>query len=480
MLCTDPPYSVLLFLHVFGYPMTDSSLNAAHPTPQRDAFTSRFGVIAATLGSAVGLGNIWKFPYLTGANGGAGFLVVYLIATLLIALPVMIAEITLGRTARANAIGTLKTLAPRGQPWWLIGAAGTLAAFLILAFYTVVAGWVFAYTAHALTGQLDASTPEAAKNAFNSLTHSPWHVLIWQWVVLALTGGIILFGVSKGIEAVTKRLMPILFLLLLAIGIRSLTLPGASAGLAFLFTPDFSKITASVILTAMGLAFFKLSIGIGTMMTYGSYFRDDQNIPATAVRVMFADLAVSMLAGIAIFPAVFAFGFEPSAGPSLLFITLPAVFAGMPAGGVFLALFFVLTSIAALGAMLSILEVPVAALCEERKWSRRRATVVCLILLALVGATAALSDTWLAAVRPFGMSFFDLYDYLSSNILMPIGGIGLCLFVGWNWGKTRFAAALSNQGQLANLRTIDVLFFLARWISPLLVGWVMLKSLGVL
>jgi NSS family neurotransmitter:Na+ symporter len=448
-------------------------------TPKaRDGFTSKFGVLAATLGSAVGLGNIWKFPYLTGENGGASFLLVYVIATLLVGLPVMISEIMLGRKSKTDAVTTLSKLAPKGQPWWLIAVMGVLAAFLIMSFYSEVAAWVFAYIFKAIDGSILSTDPKVTGAAFGALISNPLQSLLWQWLVLALMGGILLMGVSKGIEAVTKKLMPVLFILLLIIGVRSLTLPGASEGLSFLFSPDFSKITAGVVLTAMGLAFFKLSIGMGCMMTYGSYFRDDQNIPVTAFRVMCADLFVSMLAGIAIFPAVFAFGFEPTAGPSLLFITIPAVFASIPFGHVFMVLFFVLSAIAATGAMLSILEVPVSVLSERFKMSRPKATLINLLVLGVVGSTCALSNNVLADVQIAGKTFFDLFDYLSSNILMPLGGIFLCLFVGWVWGEEKMRDALSNGGELA-LPILKPLFFIIRYVSPLLILIVMLKGLGL-
>jgi NSS family neurotransmitter:Na+ symporter len=256
-------------------------------------------------------------------------------------------------------------------------------------------------------------------------------------------------------------------------------LPGASQGLAFLFTPDFSKISAGVVLTAVGLAFFKLSIGMGTMITYGSYFRDDQNIPATTFRVMCADLFVSLLAGIAIFPAVFAFGFQPAAGPSLLFITIPAVFASMPLGHVFMVVFFVLTAIAATGAMLSILEVPVSVLSERFGISRVKATVINLLLLAVVGSGCALSNSLAADFKLHGMTMFDLFDFVTSNVLMPLGGIFLCLFTGWVWGYDRFRDALSNGGKLNNEGLLRVLFIVLRFVSPALILVVMLKGLKV-
>ena len=281
----------------------------------------------------------------------------------------------MGRKAKADAVTTMQKLSPNRAPWWLIGALGALAAFLIMAFYTDVAGWVFAYIFKSLVGNTLSTNPEQTGAAFTSLITDPVQSVLWQWVVLAVVGLIIGLGVSKGIEAVTKRLMPILFGILIIVCIRSLTLPGAGEGLAFLFQPDFSKVTAAMVLTAMGLSFFKLSVGMGTMITYGSYFRDDQNIPGTTIRVMLADLSVSLLAGIAIFPAVFAFGFKPDAGPSLLFITIPAVFASMPLGGVFMVLFFVLAAVAATGAMLSLMEVPVAFLADRTRLNRTQATI---------------------------------------------------------------------------------------------------------
>ena len=448
---------------------------------KRDGFTSNLGVLAATLGSAVGLGNIWKFPSLTGMNGGAAFLIVYLASTLLVGLPAMIAELTLGRAARANAVDAMVKLNPdKRKPWWLVAAAGVLAAFLIMAFYTEVAAWVFAYIFKSIGGGILSTDPAVTSKAFTDLITNPLQSLVWQWVVLAMITVIIIKGVSKGIERTTRRLMPILFFILIAICIRSLTLPGASQGLAFLFKPDFSKITAPVLLTAVGLSFFKLSTGMGTMITYGSYFREDQNIAGTAARVMLADLLVSILAGIAIFPAVFAFGFQPDAGPSLLFITIPSVFASMPFGGVFMVLFFILAAIAATGAMLSLLEVPVAFLEERFKVSRPRATISVSVLLALFGATAALSNSTLANVTIMGKNFFDLYDFISSNLLLPMGGMFITIFVGWVWGFGKVQETLSNNGTLSNGSVNKALFFIIRFVTPVLLFVVLLSGLKII
>jgi NSS family neurotransmitter:Na+ symporter len=447
---------------------------------KRGGFSSSFGVLAATLGSAVGLGNIWKFPYLTGANGGAGFLLIYLVATLLVGLPVMIAEITMGRAAKANPITALQKLTPSRLPWWLVGVSGMVAAFLIMSFYSEVVAWVFAYVFKAIGGSILSSDRQVTEGAFTALISNPLQSLLWQWAVLLFIGGILLMGVTKGIEAVAKKLMPLLFLLLLMLCAVSLSLDKAVDGLAFLFRPDFSKITAGVILTAMGLAFFKLSLGMGTMMTYGSYFRDDQNIPQTTVRVMIADLFVSMLAGIAIFPAVFTFGFAPSAGPSLVFITIPAVFSQIPGGHFLMVVFFVLAAVAATGAMLSLMEVPVVILHERLGLSRAKSTLLTIAVLMLFGSTCALTNNVLADFKLFGMNMFDLFDFVSSNVLLPIGGIALALYVSWVWGADQFARALSNDGTLENHNTARVVIFLLRYVSPVLILLVMLKGLNLL
>jgi NSS family neurotransmitter:Na+ symporter len=450
------------------------------PKFNRDGFTTTFGVLVATLGSAIGLGNIWKFPSLTGTNGGASFLLVYLAATLLVGLPVMIAETMLGRAARANAVTSFEILASRQPQWKAIGWMGFAAALLIMAFYSEVAGWVYAYVFKAVSGEISTVDPKVAGAAFGKLVSSPLTVLAWQWVVLALTGGIIMVGVSRGIEAVTRRLVPLLFVLLLVLCVRSLMLDGAGRGLAFLFQPDFSKITPAVALTALGLAFFKLSLGMGTMLTYGSYFRDDQNIPWTAARVMLADLSVSLLAGIAIFPAVFTFGFAPSAGPSLVFMTIPAVFTSMPGGVVFMTIFFFITAIASVGAILSLLEVPAAILSERYGLSRKTAALATVAAIALLGVPASLSQSVMENVKLFGLNPFDLFDYLSSNVLLPLGGILICLFVGWVYGFEKTEKSLSNNGELNNRGLIKAAFFLIRFVAPLAIAIVLLNGLKLI
>lgn len=447
--------------------------------PLRDGFTTRLGVLLATLGSAVGLGNIWKFPTLTGSSGGAVFIIIYIISVLLIGIPVMVSELAIGRSARANAVDAMRLSSPTKAPWWLIGAMGILSAFLIMGFYTEVAGWVFAYIFKAMSGAILSTSSEVTTAAFTTLVSNPWLSLLWQWVDLIIVGAVILFGVSKGIEKVTRTLIPVLLILLIIVAIRSITLPGAGEGLEFLLKPDLSKLTASTLLTAVGLAFFKLSIGMGAMITYGSYFRQDQNISGTALRVAFSDMSIALLAGIAIFPAVFAYGFQPDAGPSLVFLTIPSVFASMPAGNFFMVIFFILTFIASIGAQVSLLEVLVSFVNEHFKISRKSATIFSVIGLAVFGSLAALSGSVLAETKVFGLTFFDLFDFTSSNIFLPVGGLFICIFVGWVWGKEKFFAALTNNGLIKNEGFVRFLFFLIRFVSPVLVFLVLLNGLGV-
>lgn len=445
--------------------------------PKREGFSSSLGVMAATLGSAVGLGNIWKFPYVTGQNGGAAFILVYLVCVLLVSLPVMVAELLIGRRTNSNAVGAFKQLEPR-KPWYLVGFAGVLSSYLIMAYYTTVAGWVYSYIFKAATGMIHSTSPDQTSKVFTTLVSGVGEPLFWQILVLTVTGTIIMAGVSKGIERVTKILMPVLFVLLLIVDLRSLTLPGAAQGLSFLFKPDFAKISFGVILAALGLAFFKLSVGMGAMITYGSYMGKDEDLPRTALKVMLSDTLVSIMAGVAIFPAVFAFGFKPDAGPSLLFITIPTVFSSMPFGTVFMVLFFILVSIAATGAMLSLLEVLVAYAVEEFKLSRKKATLFVILAIALLGVTATWSSSLLANFKPFGKNMFDLLDFSTTNILLPLGGIFIAIYMGWRWGLSRVKTEMSSGGRLPYDSLPYVYTFLVKYVAPVAIAFVLLAGLG--
>ena len=448
----------------------------------RERFSSGLAVFFATLGSAVGLGNIWKFPYLTGQNGGGAFLLVYFLCILFVGLPIMLSEFYIGRKTRKNAVGALKQLKP-GTAWKNIGTAGVGAAYMIMFFYSCVAGWVYYYLFKAISGDFIGVTMESAKAQFGSVIMGPISPIIWQFIVMAVVAGILAMGVQKGIEKITTTLMPLLFVLIIICDIRALTLPGAAEGVKFLFHVDFSQLSAAAVLAALGLAFFKLSLGMGTMMTYGSYFTEDNNMFGTAVKVALSDTLVSMLAGLAIFPTVFSFGMEPGAGPGLLFMTIPLVFSQMPFGNILLIAFFFLTSIAATTAMLSLVEVPVAYWSEERGMSRKKAAIMNAFIIAIVGVLATLSvdkASVLGDITFFGMGFFDLFDYISSNVLLPLGGLFIAIMMGYSIKREEVVAELSNQGKLKIAKLVSVYFFLIRYVTPLLLIVVFLNAIGIL
>lgn len=448
----------------------------------RETFSSGLAVFFATLGSAVGLGNIWKFPYLTGQSGGGAFLLVYFICILFVGIPVMVSEFYAGRKTRKNAFGAYEQLRP-GTAWKRIGTMGIAAAYFIMFFYSCVAGWVYFYLFKAIKGDFIGVTLETAKSQFGATVVGPLSPVIWQFIVLAVVCGILAAGVKKGIEKMTKTLMPVLFILILICDLRAITLPGAAEGLQFLFDVDFSKLTAPVILTALGLAFFKLSLGMGTMTTYASYFTHDNNLFRTAAKVAAADTLVSLLAGIAIFPTVFSFGMEPGAGPGLLFMTIPLVFSQMPLGNLLLIAFFFLTSIAATTAMLSLVEVPVAYFVEEKGMTRRNAAIINGVIIAIIGVLAALSAdkaSLLGQVTFAGRGFFDWFDYLSSNIILPLGGLLIAIFIGWVVDKNDLRRELSNDGSLKQENIISLYYVVIRYVTPGLLILVFLNSIGII
>jgi neurotransmitter:Na+ symporter, NSS family len=454
-----------------------SLMNTLKPSG-RDIFASGIGAFAATLGSAIGLGNIWKFPYLTGSNGGAAFVLAYLLCVLLVGLPIMVAEHVIGRRTRQNAVQAYGSIIPGKKGWSAIGWAGLVAAVLIMAFYTDVAGWVFAYVFKSIGAFAQGSVLGAAD--FGALAGGTWEPLLWQALVIALTATIVAAGVSKGIERVTKFLMPLLFILLIVCDVRALTLPGAGAGVAYLFHPDLSKLTGAVLLSALGLAFFKLSLGMGTMTTYGSYLPKTTRIVPNATRVALADTAVSILAGLAIFPAVFAFGGAPAGGPGLLFNTIPLVFSKMPLGGLFTALFFVLTAVATIGAMVSLMEVPVAWLSEKLKMTRIRAGLLTAGVMFALGILATLSQgPVLGSVKIFGKTFFDLFDFASSNVLLPLGGLAIAVVAGWLLARKDFVGEL-NEGFAKPRGFNATMASFVKFAAPVLIALVLLNSLGIL
>lgn len=460
--------------------------NLETPSIQRETFSSGLAIFFATLGSTVGLGNIWKFPYLTGANGGGAFVLIYLICILLVGIPIMVSEFYIGRRTQSNAVGAFVKL-KASRNWKVIGYMGVLSAAFIMFFYSAVAGWVYSYTVSAIKGDFKnlayISIDEAINvvgDQFSLTVGGSFMPILWQLIVLIVVSIILIAGIKNGIEKVTKSLMPILFLLIVICGVRALTLEGASQGLNFLFSIDFSKITPSVILSALGLAFFKLSVGMGTMITYSSYFTDHTNLITTSTKVAFSDTIVSLLAGIAIFPVVFTFGLEPEAGPGLLFNTIPLVFSKIPFGNILLIAFFLLTSIAATTAMISLAEVPVAFMVEEWNIHRKKAVLITTSTMFIIGALTVHPTSIFANITISGKDFFNLFDYLSSNVLLPIGGLLISIFAGYLSEKSNILDELSNKGTLNNRSIIRFYMFIIKYISPILLLIVFLTSIGII
>jgi len=444
---------------------------------QRDSFTGKIGIIAAVAGSAVGLGNIWKFPYITGVFGGGAFVLVYLICIAIIGLPVMLSEFTIGRKAQRNAVGSFKKLAP-GKPWFLTGVMGIAAAFMILAFYGVVAGWTLEYLVKAVINSFAGKNPADLEGMFGGFISQVIRPIFWQFVFMGLTCWIVLAGIKGGIEKASKILMPVLLLIIVILDIRAITLPGAGEGLSFLFKPDFSKLSAEGVLSALGHAFFSLSLGMGTLITYSSYMGKNEKLGSMAVQCTIADTGIALLAGIAIFPAVFAFGIEPGAGPGLVFITLPNVFQQMPGGYIFSLLFFLLLAVAALTSSISILEVVVAYFSEELKIARRNATIMATIAITIVGIPCSLSMGVMSKVQLLGKTFFDWLDFIAANILLPIGGLLIVAFVGWYLGRDKTKEEITNAGKL-KAAYLPLFLFLAKFIAPLVIAIVFLHGLGL-
>ena len=444
---------------------------------QRDSFTSRIGIIAAIAGSAVGLGNIWKFPYITGIYGGGAFVVIYLLCIALIGLPIVMSEFIIGRKAQQNAIGSFKKLAP-GTYWFVPGLMGLVAAFMILSFYGVVAGWTLGYLYKAVANLFVGLNPAALESMFGGFISKTSEPIIWQIVFMSLTCGIVLAGIKGGIEKASKLLMPLLLVLIIILDIRALTLPGSFAGLSFLFNPDFSKLTAEGILNALGHAFFSLSLGMGTLITYSSYMSKNENLSSTAIQVTIADTGIALLAGIAIFPAVFAFGIEPGAGPGLVFITLPNVFLQMPGGYFFCIMFFLLLSIAALTSSISILEVVVAYFVEELKLKRMFATIIAGVSITLTGIPCSLSMGICSKAVFMEKTFFDWMDYIASNVLLPLGGLLIVAFVGWILGREKAEKEITNNGKL-KVNYMPFFMFLAKFAAPLIIAIIFLHGLGL-
>ena len=449
---------------------------------ERANFGSKLGVILATAGSAVGLGNVWRFPYMAGENGGAVFIIIYVACVLLLGIPCMISEFIVGRHGQANTARAFRKLAG-GTPWALIGYMGVLTGFLITGYYAVVSGWCLQYVWASLAGRLQGD-PEYFMTYFTELSSHPVKPVVWTVVILGLTYLIIEHGVRDGIERASKLLMPTLFILLLIIVVASCMLPGGVKGIEFLFKPDFSKINSDVFLGALGQSFYSLSIAMGCLCTYASYFSKYTDLTRSASQIAVIDCLVAILAGLMIFPAAFSVGVNPDSGPSLIFITLPNVFqqafASFPVVGYVISLlFFVLLSLAALTSLMSLHEVSTAFFQEEMHISRKKAAAIVTVSTAIIGAFCSLSLGAVDGLTLFGESLFDCFDFITGQIFLPVVGFLTCLFIGWYVPHKVVRDEFTNWGELPG-RFFHMYIFLVKYVCPLAILFIFLHQLGAL
>ena len=531
-------------------------------TEKRAQFATRLGVIATTVGSAVGLGNIWRFPYEAGVHGGGAFLLIDLFFIFVIGVPVICAEFIIGRHTGSNVRGAFKILAP-GKAWGVMGYIGIAASLLILSFYSVVAGWTLEYIFQSLSGFSGVHTVEGLHNQFDSFAQSDWRPVMWTLLFLMCNYMILARGVRKGIERMSNILMPLLFLILLVFAVNSLRMPEAMRGLEFLFKPDFSKITPEVLLGGMGQAFFSLSLGLGCLITYSSYFKKETPLVKTAfttavkysdaiallnllvfavnslrmpeamrgleflfkpdfskitpevllggmgqaffslslglgclityssyfkketplVKTAFTtaglDTLVSILAGVIIFPAVFTFGQEPAAGPKLVFEVLPSIFSNLPGGMIWSTFFFILLFLASLTSTISMSEISIAYFVEEFKMSRAKATRLNIVIAMVFGSLCALSFGCMSGIKIFGFTLFNLFDFLSSNVLLPIGGMITSIFVGWVLDRAILREELGISSSRMSRLTMAVIVFCLRFVAPVCIGLVFIFGLNI-
>ena len=462
--------------------------------PGREAWGSRIGFLLAAAGSAIGLGNIWRFTYIMGENGGAAFILVYGVCIVMIGVPVFLAELVIGRASQRNPVGAFKVLRP-GSAWVLVGVLGIIAGATLLSFYSVIAGWVMAYALESPVGIISGlATPAEAAAHFDNLSGSALRSVGFHGAFMFLTVLIVGRGVRGGIERASKTMMPVLFVLMGVLIVRGVTLPGASAGIEFLLWPDVSKISPEVMLTAMGHAFFTLSVGMGTMITYGSYLSKEHDLPRASLQVATMDTLVAVAAGFAIFPALFAFSMAPAQGAGLIFVTLPVVFHQIPGGTFFASIFFSLFLLAALTSSISVLEVVAAYFIDERGWSRRRAAWMLGSGIFLLGIPSALAkgvwsdwsiaamlgsaagDGLLGNIGILQRDWFDLISHVVSDYVLPIGGLLVCLFVGWVWDRVAVKEEVRTGGP--GFRLLSAWINALRYVGPLVIVQVLV--LGIL
>jgi NSS family neurotransmitter:Na+ symporter len=431
-------------------------------------WSSRWAFFLAATGSAVGLGNIWKFPYITGENGGGAFVLVYLICIAIIGIPIMMAEIMIGRRGRRSPINTMRILARQGRHnprWQYLGWGGVVAGFLIISYYSVIAGWAMAYVFRAAGSAFDGATADGVASIFSALVSDPERLLAWHTIFMAMTIIVVSRGVASGLEKAVRYLMPALFILLVLLLGYSMTTGAFMQGFAFMFNPNFSALTGQGVLIAMGHAFFTLSLGMGAIMVYGSYLSSDTSIAKVSIAIALADTAVALIAGLAIFPLVFANHLEPSSGPGLIFQTLPLAFGHMPGGALFGTLFFILLVFAAWTSAISLIEPAVTWLVETLHMPRLKATVYSGLAAWLLGMGTIFSFNIWSKATINGKTFFELLDYLTANIMLPLGGLAISLFAGWIMVR----GSVRDELKIQHPRMFQIWYTLVRYVTPVAV-----------
>ena len=444
---------------------------------QRASFGGKLSAILVAAGSAIGLGSIWRFPYVAGENGGAAFLLLYLLCVFIVGIPVMLAEFSIGRKSQQSSVGAVRVLAPK---WSWMGYFGVIGALLISGFYYIVSGWSLEYIITSLTGSL-YSSPDSFAEQFAAFQESPRQI-VYMILFVLMTHWIIARGVEKGIEAASKIMMPLLFIILIVMAVRVAFMPGAIEGYRFFLTPDFSAVfNSQTILLAVGQAFFSLSLGMGCMVVYASYFKPSNNLTGTAMSVSLMTLMVAVLAGLVIFPAVFSAGLEPTEGPSLIFITLPEIFKDMPFASLWSFIFFVLLALAALSSTISFHEVLTTYCTEELKLKRRTAVYLTSFVSAALCLIAIVFkfDIDFAGWHLKDISFFDIFDYTTANIILPLGGLCSCIFTAWYLKPSFLRGEVTNYGEFKG-RAFPMFLFLLKFVSPLLIVYIMLANLGII
>lgn len=446
---------------------------------KRIGFATRMGAIAATVGSAVGLGNIWRFPYQAGENGGGAYILVYLICVLLLGIPIMMSEFVIGRSTHKSMKGAVEELTP-GSPFKLFAYIGVLGGLLICGYYCVVCGWVIEYLWSSASGNLLGHTPEEYSNIFSTFVSSPWRCVMWTLLFLILNFLVLNRGVEKGIERIASLMMPLLFLLLIVFCVNSLLLPDSDDGMEFLFEVDFDDLGWKGVVDAMGQAFMSLSLGVTCLITYSSYFKDDSNLMKDAVTISGLDTLVAILAGIVIFPAVFSFGLEPNAGPKLIFEILPTIFQQMPGGTIWATLFFLLLFFASITSTISLSEIPITFLIDEYKISRGKAIAITAVLMTIIAVLSALSFSTLSEVKLLGRNLFDFLDFVGPNFFMLLGGLVTAIYVGWVLKKDVIHEQLTNGGKHRSRFVQPYIIFSLRYIAPVAIVIIFMYYVGII